>query len=314
MKIITDTATLIIYDPSLLKHRLDDNYDWWSDPLEELAEVNQGNILFVGLTEDGAYELEVMNGTSSPLAADQSQTDSPVKTSHVQALLKNSSGRFYIGPGEAVTSEGEAPEESVAGHFVDVEPGNYEVTISSNGNQIKIWFRATDQGAVNKFDESLVLYDDDSDYFEFIYYEDIGEIIDFICNHLEDLGYEWEESEAEEEIVYYHEAYGYLMIEEYEGGVRLYTAVEYDPVNDLEKEALLEWRMKLLMVLDHFNASSTVARAYDDSEDNQIIIDVWYPGAYTKQAFEVFLSHWHEDITIQLEEAENDIFGDHKLH
>ena len=117
MKIVTDTATLVIYDLNMLKHRLDAHFDWWSDPDEELIEINQGNVLFVGLAEDGAYEVEVLNesGEPGPQAGEGSE-------SVVRAVLKNSSGRFYIGPGEAVTSEGEEPEESVSGHFYHVTP------------------------------------------------------------------------------------------------------------------------------------------------------------------------------------------------
>lgn len=314
MKIITDTATLIIYDPSLLKHRVTDSYDWWADPMEELAEINQGNILFIGLTEDGAYELEIIKGAPLGLLNQQQGYDSVLDKSQVQAFLRNSSGHFYIGPGETVVNDTDVNKTKVAGYFIDVDPGNYQVTISSVGNKIQVQLHATEQNAVNHFEESLILHDGETDYLEFLNTADMSNLIDLICDHLEDIGYVWEESEGEDEIVFYHEQFGYLMIEEYDGGARLYTAVEYDRVDEMDEGVQQEWQLKLYMVLDYFNASATVARAYNDPDENQVIIDVWYPGAYNQQAFEVFLGHWHEDITTQLDEAESDIFGAHKLH
>ncbi len=317
MKIVTDTATLVLYDLSQLKHRMDDGYDWWSDPTEEIGELNRGNVLFVGLNEDGAYEVNIINGANEDLVVTDHEAESECIV--VQATLKNSSGRFFIGPGEAVTSEGEEPEESIAGHFFNVKPGSYQVRISSEGKKIEIRLKTVDDFVENNFDESPVLYEaDENSYLEFTYYEDTSEIIDSIVSHLEELDYEWEESDEadgeEDGLVYFHEEYGYLMLESYEGGVRLFTAVEYDAVEELDQDLLVEWRTKLYMVLDYFNSSSTVAKAYDDPDANQIIIDVWYPAVYTEKAFEVFIGHWHDDITLHLENAENDIFGDHVLH
>jgi len=336
MKIVTDTATLVIYDVSQLKHRLDDGVDWWLDLDEEIDEINKGNVLFVGLSEDGAYDIDISKeivGDELEHSEDSSDSDSDsdfISTSStIQAILKNTSGRFYIGPGESVTSEGEEPVESVAGHFFNVTPGSYQVSISSVGNNIKIRLLPITIFTENNFEESPVLYDNDASEDELVYYDDTSEIVDSMCSHLEKLGYECEPSdiaygetsagdEEGEEIIYFHEEYGYLMIEEYEGGVRLYTAIEYDPIGSgqigSDQENDLEWRTKLYMVLDYFNAASTVAKAYDDPDANQIIIDVWHPAVYVSHAFEIFIDHWHDDITVQLEDAENDIFGDHVLH
>ncbi|WP_431089630.1 DUF6386 family protein [Paenibacillus sp. 8b26] len=43
----TDTATLCIFDTEALKHRLDDEPDWWSIEEDELGELNQGNVAFL---------------------------------------------------------------------------------------------------------------------------------------------------------------------------------------------------------------------------------------------------------------------------
>lgn len=54
---VTDTATLCLYDLAALKHRLEDTSDWWSIPVDELAEVNAGHCLFLNLGADGVYEV-----------------------------------------------------------------------------------------------------------------------------------------------------------------------------------------------------------------------------------------------------------------
>lgn len=49
----TDTATICIYDIDALKHRLNDDADWWSVEKDELEEVNKGNVMFVNIGNDG---------------------------------------------------------------------------------------------------------------------------------------------------------------------------------------------------------------------------------------------------------------------
>jgi hypothetical protein len=39
--IYTSTSTIVVYDLGALKHRLDDDVDWWADPTEELVEISQ---------------------------------------------------------------------------------------------------------------------------------------------------------------------------------------------------------------------------------------------------------------------------------
>ncbi|MFK4304403.1 MULTISPECIES: DUF6386 family protein [unclassified Paenibacillus] len=45
----TDTATLCVFDTEALKHRLDDEPDWWSIEEDELGELNQGNVALFNL-------------------------------------------------------------------------------------------------------------------------------------------------------------------------------------------------------------------------------------------------------------------------
>jgi hypothetical protein len=53
ISIQTDTTTLVIYDLMSLKHRINEDVDWWSLPEDEVEEVNKGNVLFLNLGDDG---------------------------------------------------------------------------------------------------------------------------------------------------------------------------------------------------------------------------------------------------------------------
>src|SRR3954468_18952601 len=111
-RLSTGTATLVMYDLARLQHRVDDTCDWWSDPDEELAEVNQGNALFVSTGCDGAFEIHLV--TSDP----------PNEGSVVvKALLKNDSGRFFVGAAEYVSGEGREPTAEHGSVFVKYPAG-----------------------------------------------------------------------------------------------------------------------------------------------------------------------------------------------
>jgi Family of unknown function (DUF6386) len=62
MTITTDTATICIFDPERVQHRLSDRPDWWSVRSEELKELNSGSIMIVNVFADGCYRLYAHNG------------------------------------------------------------------------------------------------------------------------------------------------------------------------------------------------------------------------------------------------------------
>ncbi len=57
LNIQTNTATLVIYDLMSLKHRINDDADWWSLSEDEVEEINKGNVLFLNLGDDGVYKI-----------------------------------------------------------------------------------------------------------------------------------------------------------------------------------------------------------------------------------------------------------------
>ena len=133
----TDTATLIVVDPACVRHRLDDAADWWSFPADEVGEVNRGNALFVNVGSDGVYDLEV---TSEP---------PPSNVKCADALIRNESGRFFIGAGEYMTSEGMEPEAVYGNVFVERPPGAYRAVVWMIGSTLFVSLTPSAGPAVN---------------------------------------------------------------------------------------------------------------------------------------------------------------------
>lgn len=141
---VTDTATLCIFDLAALKHRMDDDTDWWSIPADELAEVNLGNVAFVGLGGDGLYDVRILPAVSEP--------------ARLALKLACPSGRVFVGAGEEVTSEGLEPECVRGGTFVDLTPGSYVVYVARLGvATLGIAFSGSQGEAKNSFNKPLSL-------------------------------------------------------------------------------------------------------------------------------------------------------------
>ena len=121
----TDTATLCVFDPAGLRHKLADDCDWWSIPVAELAAVNAGQAAFFNLGGDGAYALEV-----------QAELAEPQACVHIAVV----SGRVFIGAGEDVTGGGLEPDAACGGLFVDLPVGSYRIQARRDGARIGLAF------------------------------------------------------------------------------------------------------------------------------------------------------------------------------
>lgn len=121
--VATDTATVCIFDPAALRHRVDDVGDWWSIPRNELQELVSRNVAIFNLGGDGAYEVRLRR--SLPRA-------------DVQVSLTAPSGRLFIGPGEEISGGGFEPNGQWGGFFVDVAPGDYEIGALRDGARLDI--------------------------------------------------------------------------------------------------------------------------------------------------------------------------------
>lgn len=122
--IYTGTSTIVVYDLGGLKHRLDDDVDWWADPVEELVEIRQRNLLIVGLGADGFYDIEI------------SEADDFAR----KYSLSFPSGRVFIGPGEMLTGGGDEPDPRYGGEFLDFEPGDYTVGLERVDDRLRMSF------------------------------------------------------------------------------------------------------------------------------------------------------------------------------
>jgi hypothetical protein len=136
----TDTATLIVVDPACVRHRLDDDADWWSIPADEVGEVNRGNALFVNLGSDGVYDLDLTTEAA------------PSGSKPAHALIRNESGRFFVGAGEYtpyMTSEGIEPEAVDGNVFVELPPGTYRAAVWRIANALSVNLTPSPGPAIN---------------------------------------------------------------------------------------------------------------------------------------------------------------------
>ena len=126
----TNTATIVIYDLMSLKHRLNDDVDWWSLPEDEVAEINKGNVLFLNLGDDGTYKVHIKRDVDECTGS---------------LFLNVPSGKVFIGAGEDVTGGDLEPDDSdaISGEFITLEPGSYEVKYKKQDSNILISFAKT---------------------------------------------------------------------------------------------------------------------------------------------------------------------------
>lgn len=133
VKIKTDTATIVIFDPKELNHRLQDSPDWWTSPKEALKEINSGNALFINVEEDGVYTLHILNKPPS----------TTIKS--IETGLTIRSKEVCIAGGELTTGGGLEPGSDAGGAFIPIEPGYYEISVwRKKHNDINIAFTKVD--------------------------------------------------------------------------------------------------------------------------------------------------------------------------
>lgn len=126
---VTDTATMCVFDLACLKHRLEDNADWWSIPSAEIQEVNNGNVAFLNLECDGKYAVSIVDTIDVP---------------DVRVNLKFNSGRVFFGTAEEVSSDGLEPEALRGGMFLEFPVGFYALHIKKTGFSISLAIETSD--------------------------------------------------------------------------------------------------------------------------------------------------------------------------
>lgn len=124
-KFFTDTATLAVFDPQQLEHRVDDNVDWWCLDFAQLAEIQSGKIALVSLGGDGVYQTRITDDELNPDERD-----------YAAELVANlginvTSGKLFIGPGECLPG-GESrfdDSDTQRGALCEINNGMYRVDV-----------------------------------------------------------------------------------------------------------------------------------------------------------------------------------------
>ena len=143
MRMRTGTATLAVFDPQRLRHRLADACDWWSVPWEEVAEINAGNLFSVALGGDGVYGVAVHLFDDGP--------DMPA----LSGLIRCDGGEVFIGAGEQIPGDGLEPDLAFGGLSLAAPAGTYRVSVRRRGPfEIAVWLAAAVGEARNAFGTS----------------------------------------------------------------------------------------------------------------------------------------------------------------
>ena len=119
------TATLVVFDLECLKHRMQDDVDWWAEPADEVKELHERNLLIAGLGANDWYDVRVIEES---LDAGQSFS------------LSFPSGEVFVGPGEEITGGGDEPTGVHGGKFFAFEPGDYKVELRRCDQAIDLSF------------------------------------------------------------------------------------------------------------------------------------------------------------------------------
>lgn len=109
--------------------------------------------------------------------------------------------------------------------------------------------------------------------------------IDQIVNHLQFLGYET--TQKDELRIAKHPQKMNIMIRPFKGGV-LFTSI-----NSCKPNAKVD-KAGYLNFINLLNSNAAVARFYADKECD-FFIEAWYPDAYERNDFGVFLEAWETD-------------------
>ena len=113
----TDTSTFCIFDLASLRHRIDEEADWWVyPPRVQVDEVNSASAAFVDLGSDGTF--------TGSLAEEQ------LADPALSFVLSCPSGKFFLGAAEETSSEGMEPDCTRGGLLLSLQPGLYRVSLS----------------------------------------------------------------------------------------------------------------------------------------------------------------------------------------
>ncbi|QTN21451.1 hypothetical protein HZ992_14985 [Rhizobacter sp. AJA081-3] len=116
----TDTSTLCVFDLAALRHRFEEDADWWVHPPSvQLSELNASNAAFIDLGADGSY-----SGTLE---------EEVIPSPSLVLVLSCPSGSVFVGAAEETTAEGMEPDCSRGGLLLSIQPGTYQLSLARQG-------------------------------------------------------------------------------------------------------------------------------------------------------------------------------------
>lgn len=125
---VTDTATLSIFDPLVLQHKILEDSDWWSQDFATYPEIQQGLISLLNVQYDGHYKIRF---TSLPVLSEIDLTH--YKKVNDPLGFKVASGQVFIGAGECLPGDDYSPTidsiQSDQGVFITLVAGDYDLSL-----------------------------------------------------------------------------------------------------------------------------------------------------------------------------------------
>lgn len=138
IRFFTDTATLAVFDPAVLAHRVADDAGWWCGDFALLDEFRTGLATLLSLGGDGVYQVRITDGDLAP-----HERDYAVEVIRGMGLLVES-GSIFVGPGECIPSGGHALDENdlQRGGLLQLTKGKYVVDVFGiSWFESPIWWR-----------------------------------------------------------------------------------------------------------------------------------------------------------------------------
>src|SRR5262245_61116848 len=143
MRLAAATATLAVFDPTRLRHRVDSPADWWTWAPDVLADLNAGNVLPVDVASDGLYAVTVHLDEDRPPAGTEAM---------ISGLVGCDSGVLFVGPGEQISGGGLEPDEGLGGVPLPSPPGTYRVSVARDGDDgLEVWLEPAAGPPANAF-------------------------------------------------------------------------------------------------------------------------------------------------------------------
>lgn len=123
----TDTATLAIFDPSVLMQYQDAEADWWCNDFTDIPEVSAGQITLVGLGSDGFFKIRVTSDKITDLEKSYAR-----EVLHTGVKVNNN--KIFVGQAEALPGGGYVftdDADDYPGQFIEIANGDYDIEIYS---------------------------------------------------------------------------------------------------------------------------------------------------------------------------------------